>query len=391
MKAYYQLRRITEEPGYHWFGYYDKLQFDRSGRFALGMKAAFEGRSPTSEDSIAVGMIDLHDGDRWIELGTTTAWCWQQGCMLQWIPGREKSVIWNDRSGDRYISRVLDVDSGVERELPAPIYAISPDGEMAVTADFRRINENRPGYGYAGQDDPNSDELAPDNSGIWRIDLETGSTDLILSIADVVSIPSHTGNFADAKHYFNHLLVNPDGSRFEFLHRWRFPETDGRYGGFHTRMMTGDPDGKNCRVVDDSGNTSHFIWKDSGHILAYTQPDNETPGFYLFNEQNGTYTCELDEHNNGHCLYLPGNQWILNDTYPLGVERVQYLYLYHVEGKRRVPLGEFPVTPEYTGSLRCDLHPRFSPDGSLVCFDSAHEGGRQLYLMDISEATGAAP
>ena len=27
-------------------------------------------------------------------------------------------------------------------------------------------------------------------------------------------------------------------------------------------------------------------------------------------------------------------------------------------------------------------HPRFSPDGRKVVIDSAHEGGRQLYLID---------
>lgn len=90
-------RVITQGPGFHWFGYYDKLQFSPDNRFVLSNRVSFEGRSPTGEDVIEVGMVDLQDKDKWIPLGKSNAWCWQQGCMLQWIPGSESKVIWNDR------------------------------------------------------------------------------------------------------------------------------------------------------------------------------------------------------------------------------------------------------------------------------------------------------
>src|SRR4051794_14980982 len=81
------VRAITRGPKFHWFGYYDHLQFDPTGRYVLGMEVAFEHRSPGPDDVVKVGMIDLQDGDRWIELGESRAWNWQQGCMLQWLPG----------------------------------------------------------------------------------------------------------------------------------------------------------------------------------------------------------------------------------------------------------------------------------------------------------------
>ena len=70
---------ITSGPEHHWFGYYDKLQFDPSMRYALGMEVDFEHRSPTADDQIRVGWVDLEDGNRWTQLGTSRAWCWQQG------------------------------------------------------------------------------------------------------------------------------------------------------------------------------------------------------------------------------------------------------------------------------------------------------------------------
>jgi Tol biopolymer transport system component len=88
---------------------------------------------------------------------------------------------------------------------------------------------------------------------------------------------------------------------------------------------------------------------------------------------------------NGHCSYLPGNEWILNDTYP-DLDRKQHLYLYQVTTGRRVPLGSFEAPEPYRGEWRCDLHPRFSPDGRLVTIDSPHRGdGRQIYLIDIGD------
>ena len=378
------MRPITSGPKHHWFGYYDKLQFDPSGRYVLGMEVDFEHRSPTSEDVIRVGMIDLADGDRWIELGETRAWCWQQGCMLQWIPGSDREVIWNDREGDRFVCHVLDVHSGKKRTLGSPIYTVSPNGRTAIGADFRRINHMRPGYGYAGLPDPNRELLAPDDAGIYSVDLETGAATFQISIAQVAAIPDPHRDLSEAKHYFNHLLFNTDGSRFIFLHRCRWGES-----GLHTRMMTAAADGSDIYGVGQYGYTSHFIWRDPEHILAWARHPSHEDAFYVF--QDGTQEVEVIGKGvmkvDGHCTYLADTNWILIDTYPVprGDGKVQELYLYNVESGQRHELGEFGAAPEYAGEWRCDLHPRSSPDGRLITIDSAHGGnGRQIHLMDIS-------
>ena len=94
------VRTITQGPLHHWFGYYDKLEFDPTNRYVLSNQVAFEHRTPTADDVIRVGMVDTQDGDKWIRLGTSNAWSWQQGCMLQWRPNSESEVVWNARQGD---------------------------------------------------------------------------------------------------------------------------------------------------------------------------------------------------------------------------------------------------------------------------------------------------
>ncbi|HPT27820.1 MAG TPA: hypothetical protein PLZ95_15480, partial [Bryobacteraceae bacterium] len=238
------VRPITRGPKFHWFAYYDKLQFDPTSRYVLSNEVDFEHRSPEPGDEIRMGMIDLHDNDRWTELGRTKAWNWQQGSMLQWVPGSRDEVIWNERDDKekRFVSVIMNVKSGRRRTLPAPVYSLSPDGEWAVYPDFKRLNDTRPGYGYAGLPDPYAVSETPSEIGIWRMNLKSGKTELIIPLAEAAAIPNTHDDMSRAKHWFNHLLFNTDGTRFIFLHRWRGPLQ--KPGSFATRMFTASIDGK---------------------------------------------------------------------------------------------------------------------------------------------------
>jgi hypothetical protein len=287
------------------------------------------------------------------------------------------------------VCHILDVHSGQRRTLPAPVYAISPDGAWAVAPDFRRLQNWRPGYGYAGLPDPNDDRPIPRYAGIRRIDLKTGQQKLIVPFSEAARIPYARGDWTGAFHWFNHLLVAPGGQRFSFLHRWAVRQPGGS-APFTTRMFTAKPDGTDLFVLDPNGKTSHYIWRDPEHILAWAWHPSQGEKFYLFRDRTDQVEAVGPDVMtvNGHCTYLPGNQWILNDTYP-DRERNQNSYLYHVPTGTRHPLGHFRSGPEYNGEWRCDTHPRFSPDGKKVVIDSPHGGnGRQMYLIDISEIVG---
>jgi hypothetical protein len=191
-----RVRAVTALPGHHSFGYYDKCPWDLSGRYLLALRAPFCDRSPEAEDVATLGLVDLHEGDRFRPFAETRAWNWQQGCMLHW--------------------------------LRAP-FAASPAG--------------------------------------------------------------------------------------------------------------GVPPGE-------------------GSLVVYNDRD-------------------------GHCSYSPdeARRWIANDTYP-DAEQRRTLYVFDTQTGRRTDLGRFYSPPELTQDFRVDLHPRWSRDGRQLCFDSAHEGSRQLYVAD---------
>jgi hypothetical protein len=139
-----------------------------------------------------------------------------------------------------------------------------------------------------------------------------------------------------------------------------------------------------------NGSVSHFIWRDPSHILSQSRSwvGEARWGNFLFEDVTGGGRVEqigkdvLDP--GGHLLYLPGNEWILNDTYPKTERRLQTPHLYHVASGRRFDLGHFHLPPEYTGEWRVDTHPRLNRAATVVCIDAPHgDEGRQLHLIDI--------
>ena len=77
---------LTPDDGYHYFfGYYDLPATDLSGRH-LCHRVSFMDRLPTAEDLAEIGYLE--DG-RFVKIGETSAWNFQQGAMLQYHPSKE--------------------------------------------------------------------------------------------------------------------------------------------------------------------------------------------------------------------------------------------------------------------------------------------------------------
>lgn len=376
---------VTCGPKQHFFGYYDKCPWDVTGRSLLALETDVQDRSPGPDDQAVVAMVDLRDGGNLLPLATTRAWNWQQGAMLQWLPSGE--ILFNDRDDDRYVAVVLEPHSGRRRRLPLPVHAVSPDGRAALTCDFARLYDTRPGYGYAGLPDPYGDDPAPDEDGVWWMDLATGEHRLLLSLGQLARAVAARGYVTPpgGKHWVNHLQFNTDGSRFVLLHRCGVP----RFGSgvwWTTWMFTANPDGSDLFCLSDSGMVSHFDWRDPEHLLAWAQRPAVGDRFFLFQDRDDRAEVVADGALtvDGHCSYSPDRRWLMSDTYPdpLGDRS---LLLYHLETGECRELGRFYGPFPDDVDLRCDLHARWSRDGRQICLDSVHEGSRQMYVLDAPD------
>ncbi|MFW6414393.1 MAG: hypothetical protein ACOCZS_03730, partial [Verrucomicrobiota bacterium] len=379
------IERVTPEDGHYFFGYFDKYQIDQTERFLLVNKAHFMHRQPRADDELELGLIDIADNNSYHPLTKTYAWCWQQGCMLQWLPGgKSTEFIYNDRRNGQFVAVKADIERGELEVFPRPIYALSPDGKWALSVNFARLAAERPGYGYEGVPDPWEDELHPEEDGIYAMNLENSEYKLIISLDQLAHFPPNRRQPGDGKHWSNHLAVSPNCERFMFLHRWKI--TDGSY---ITRFFTSDREGNNIRLLNDCNMTSHMGWIDDHRIIAFANRDHW--GYYIFFDGSS----EVREvgaglfDDDGHCTCSTDGRWMLTDTYWHPVTNERTLILYDMKKVVRYNLGYFWSDPNLPRPARCDLHPRWSRDEKMVTFDSLHEGFRGVYAMDISSITTA--
>ncbi|MCG6188554.1 hypothetical protein [Maribellus maritimus] len=397
----------SEAPMYHGFFFYncaqrELLEFDPEGRYMLGMRIFVEGRIVQSSDKGEIGYFDLVDNNKWIKIGETTAWNWQQGCRLQWIPGSSEEIIWNDRSDDgkKLISRVYNIRTKQTRTLPISVYTISPDGQTLLSVNFERIVHA--GCRYMGVEDPYKKQWAPSEIGVWKMDMKTENVEMLMSVRDMAHILYPDGLPADTINgtlYFFREGFNPSGDRFiAFIKDARETEpgkTQARTEGFSMNL-----DGKDVKYLYRE--PSHHFWINDKEIMdnGY-HPDPETGnrvrGYFRFlDDDTGVPKEKYFDAPNGHITLHKSGDWILTDTY--NINGFIYLYMYHIPTKKFVPLGKLAyklggyLYPYNPGVLRVDLHPRFTPDGKQVAIDSSHEGfGRQMYLIDISPIVDNPP
>ncbi len=374
-----RVERLSPAEGHYFFGYYDVPAWSDDEEYHLCHKVDFWDRLPEPGDVAILGLIRVSDR-QFVPFADTTAWNFQQGSMLQWLPGSSSSsVVFNRRLEGQFVGVVRDVWTGAENVLERAIAAVSPQGDQALAVNFSRLFDFRPGYGYAGIQDPFTNEPHPREDGLFVVDLASGLSKLILSMADIGNL---LGEQAQGKTLLiNHVAYNTDGTRVLCLVRDN-PRSTGNT--WSTSMLTLDADGGNICCLHQWGFISHYHWRDPAHVVCYCSPGGQ-PGLYLITDRTGE--AELVDADfftsDGHCSYSPDRRRLLYDSYP-SREGYRRLYVYDLDSRTGRLLGEFLSPPTATTDIRADLHPRWSPSGRWISFDSTHEGYRAVYLIDIT-------
>lgn len=378
------IEKISPNDGFeYFFGYYDKSPWDATGRYMLCMKAKDTWSDPDPMEEAEIILIDTKDKNGTRVLANTRTWNVQQGCMLQWLgPDYSSHIIYNDMQDEKYCSIILDVNSLKKRVLPIPVYTISNDGKTALSLDFSRLHSLRLGYGYAALPEKTKGVALPDETCIWRMDIESGEVVTLLKYTDFASFqPRKEMEEKGSVHKVNHLMMSPNGKRFMVLYRWFCGQRK------YTRLITCDIDGSDMYVLSDDDMVSHCYWKNDEEILAFENKHHCGSGFYLMKDKTQEYIHVWPQlSNDGHPSYCPtDNRLVVFDSYP-NRSRVQEVKLGRdddTKGNSVKTIAKVFAPFKYDNDTRCDLHPRWSKDGKKICFDSVFEGRRGLYVINI--------
>ncbi len=417
------VRRVGADDQHHFFGYYNKCPWDKTAQYLLSQRVPMMTANLSGSEIAEVGFFDLENQDAFQVIGKTSAWNWQMGSQLQWLEGKgQRQVIYNTRAASRapakrvgviypdFASTIYNLDTARSRELPLPVYVVSSNSEYALCVDYSRFQVTHPTIGYAATETEPDLENAPAKDGIFRMDLETGEAELILSLMDLRNFQP-VKSMDRAIHWVTHLEINPGSSRFLFIHRWTERVEDETC--FLHRLFSANPDGSNLTLLECTDHPlpqleanfepnavgtfdyeksdhqiSHPAWKNDQQIIVWGPHDGKTR-YHLYDDKTEKVSVIGEQclTENGHMTYSKDNQWLLSDTYPNDVTNERLLIIYDVVNGQRYDIGSFYTDPNLGKPNRCDLHPRWSPDGREVCIDSVHESVRQMYFIDVSSLT----
>lgn len=388
IKSEGDITRISPDDHSHeyFFGYYDKSPWDYTDRYMLCMRAnnTWTDVSPreTADILIIDTQKDITDPQRVKKIAETHAWNVQQGCMAQWLgPDFSSKVLYNDYRDGKYVSVILTLETMEERVIPVAVYSVSGDGKLALTLDFSRLYNLRPGYGYYNVPEETKGIDLPDATAIWKVNLETGEVTDLLSYADFANFQPRDEMKVDGViHKVNHIMLSPNGKRFMVLYRWFCGQRK------YTRLITCNSDGTDMYVLSDDDMVSHCFWKNNFAILAFENKKKDGPGYYLMKDKTDKYFhCWPQFSNDGHPSYSPDGRLIVTDSYP---DRARVASINIMDGDERkienTTIAKVFAPFKYDNDTRCDLHPRWNRAGNKVCFDSVFEGHRGLYYVDVN-------
>lgn len=412
-----------------WFGYYnyDTLNHDQSKM--LCNRANFDGVKIEKGMIIDVGYYNLRTGE-WYKIGETDSFNWQQGAMLQWLPGEgnENKCIYNCSENNHLVSRIVDIENGETRTICWPIYGITPDGRYSIALNLERSYWCR-AYHYESVSNPDYNVNVLEDDGIFKIDLLNNTRERIISIQEIINLEPEN-NFENLKHWVEHIMINQEGTRFVFLHRYAPPSDTYQY---QTRICLANIDGTNLQVISDKSkyDWSHFGWQ-GNNFAIYTVLNNKLGSsyrelgksgtdnspikkamfrlalslkkiipasyrkklkgglsyyqYYKFGSDSNYSLCEdwifpffdID----GHPSFTNDGRYMITDSYP-DSKQMQRLVVFDTITKKGIIVAHLYAALKGTPAS-CDLHPKLSRDNNYLVVDSAYSGKHKMILFRLN-------
>lgn len=391
-----KVEQLTSGTKHHFFGYIGQcrtIPWNATGQYILGLEIDTISRMPKPEEAANIFVIDTHDNNKMIYLDKTYAWNPQQGTMFYWNPkAAETQFFFNDR--DVETGKVFTVIYDIKKkkrvrefrfdETPIGNGGVAADGSAWLGINYGRLARLRLVTGYPEALDWSKDEIAPENDGIFIVDIKTGDKRLLVSYRQLETelkkrnpALDHTGLF------INHTLWNRDSDRVYFFAR----------GGWSKTMVNkGERVNTPCSInADGTGLTLHdqFIgghpeWAEENLVIGIEKNEDGDKQI-LYNVDTRKIVGQLGNPEmfpkpEGDVSLSPDGNWFANG-YGKGSKNY-YALLRRSDGA--FIRSEGIDKGEYSGDIRIDPAPRWNRTNDAILVPGIDKNKtRQMFMIRV--------
>jgi len=302
----------------------------------------------------------------------------QQGVRPIWINNDE--IIFNQVIDNKLVSSIYNISNNVIKNFNFPVQELSVKNNIIFSIDYTKINFLNKDYGYSLK----SQFFQEGTDAICGYDYI--EKNLIFELkTNRIHQMSKNRNLSFDNCEINHLHHSPYDDSFIFIYRNK------NYKGYselyHYNYKT-----DNLLRLYSGKMFSHYCWINKSAVFGYLDHKG-IPGFFEIDFKNNNSIIfsknilnqSLDNTGDGHPSVSGDNKWIIYDSYP-DKARQSHLYLIRNNNKtEKLLIGKFLSPLKFNGYNRCDLHPRWSPDGKFISIDSGYDGSRKSYLINVSK------
>ena len=384
--------QITQGPKNHLFGYIGHvgtIPWNASGRYIVALRTDFVDRMPSPDDAAEIILLDTENDYAIRAVDQSRAWNVQQGTMLYWNPGDpENQFFFNDR--DRETGKVFcvlyDVREGRRireyrfEDTPVGNAGVAFDGKHFAAINYARMARLRPVTGYPGAWDWTSGVSAPEDDGVFLVNVETGEKKLLVSFRELAEAVRRERPAIDSMPLFiNHTLWSRTGERLFFFARANFRKP-GRLNASFTIAL----DGTDLRQ-QETHIGGHPEW-DAGMRMIGSVAKRQAV-FDVDSQQLVELIGdrELFPDPEGDIALSPNLEWLANGYKEDG--KVFYVVHNRRTGET-VHTGGYDLHGRVSGDLRCDPAPRWNREGDMLLIPGMMEDGtRQMFILRMPWAS----
>ena len=390
------VQQITHGPKNHFFGYVGHggtIPWNATGRYIVGLRTSFHDHMPEPDDAAEIVLINTQNEFHVEVVDRTLAWNLQQGTMLFWIPGAADSrFLFNDKDPETGVVFTVLYDINERRRVREYRFdsesiangGVSPVRDEFAGINYGKITRSREVISYPGAFDHTADEnpANPDSDGLFRIDIKTGSRQLLVSYAQLSELILDTeanrarlGAPDKYPIYVHHTMWSRDGQWIFFLVR-------GKQNKLPDQSCAVRRDGTGLRKVPYAG---HPEWSAKNELILGSKKPEHAGAFNLWDVAAGKWSGTIG----GRGIFAdtiddnalsPDTKWYVGSQ-KRGNECFYTFYRF-ADGRS----FESPPVPTKAGggTVRIDPAPRWNRDSDTILTSGlASDGTRQLFLVRI--------